>query len=229
MSANPAFINAWRTEGQSIVAGHTTMPVRLWVPGPGGSRIHAISIGSSDNAANNVDFSIGKALTTQERMGVGTFVDNGASADTFTRTVGSFITDGFKVGDRLAFAGATTLLNNFSVVLTTVVALTLTFATATVAAGEVLPAGGVAYKLLRGWSIAVPLGSGASAVAGVDGMSPIQAPQIDATPNRYLMLGPTSVVNDANNLSVNTALFGTVTTTMGAGESMDITLHGGDY
>ena len=65
-----------------------------------------------------------------------TFVDGGGSDDTITRTTGSFITDGFEIGDWIQVFNATTGANDFAVKLTGVAALTLTFATGTVDTGE---------------------------------------------------------------------------------------------
>jgi len=77
------------------------------------------------------------ALTHAIALGTDlTFVDGGGSDDTITRTTGSFITDGFEVGDWIQVFNATTGANDFSVKLTGVAALTLTFATDTVDTGE---------------------------------------------------------------------------------------------
>lgn len=65
-----------------------------------------------------------------------TFVDGGAGDDTITRTTGSFITDGFEIGDWIQVFNATTGANDFAVKLTAVVALTLSFVTGTVNTGE---------------------------------------------------------------------------------------------
>ncbi len=65
-----------------------------------------------------------------------TFVDGGGGDDTITRTTGSFITDGFEIGDWIQVFNATTGANDFAVKLTGVAALTLTFVTGTVDTGE---------------------------------------------------------------------------------------------
>lgn len=70
-----------------------------------------------------------------------TFVDGGAGNDSITRTVGSWITDGFQVGDWIQVFGATTSGNNFSAKILTVSATTLGIATAKVATGEAGVAG----------------------------------------------------------------------------------------
>jgi hypothetical protein len=55
----------------------------------------------------------------------------GAPADTVTRSAGSFVTDGFKIGGSMTVESATTPANDGSYVIVGVAALTLTFADAT--------------------------------------------------------------------------------------------------
>jgi hypothetical protein len=66
-----------------------------------------------------------------------TFVDGGGGDDTITRTTGSFITDGFEIGDWIQVFNATTPANDFAIKLTAVAALTLSFVTDTVDTGEI--------------------------------------------------------------------------------------------
>lgn len=61
-----------------------------------------------------------------------TFADNGASADTLTRTSGSWISDGFRVGDSITITG--TASNNVTATITVLTATVLTVATGTFAA-----------------------------------------------------------------------------------------------
>lgn len=217
MATAPVYIGTWRNTVTQIQAGHSTRPVRAWNAGTSGSRIHAINVGTSDAADNQINWLIGEELTLQSNMGTGTFVDGGGGDDTFTRGSGSFVTDGWKVGDRAVWYGSTTLANDFSAILTTVAALTLTFATATVATGEVLPSGGIIYRAARAWSIDVTLGAGAAEVLSEDGMNVTQGAFMDASPNRYFTLAD------------NFALFAAVTTLCGTGESVDVVCFGGDY
>lgn len=70
------------------------------------------------------------------------YADNGASADTITRLAGSFIADGLVPGMKITTEGSTTGGNDISgIALTAVAALTLTFATGTLAASEAFAAG----------------------------------------------------------------------------------------
>jgi len=72
----------------------------------------------------------------------GDFNDNGGSPDTITRDAGSFISDGFRIGDYISVFGATTVGNNVNgVQLVNVEALTLTIATGLLAATEATIAG----------------------------------------------------------------------------------------
>lgn len=57
------------------------------------------------------------------------FNDNGASADTITKPVGSFITDNFEIGDEIHISGTGTLDDDIIVVPTAVAALTITLPT----------------------------------------------------------------------------------------------------
>ena len=78
------------------------------------------------------------ALATAVALGTDlTFVDGGAGDDTITRTTGSFITDGFEIGDWIQVFNATTGANDFAVKLTGVAALTLSFVTGTIDTGEI--------------------------------------------------------------------------------------------
>jgi hypothetical protein len=70
-------------------------------------------------------------IVRKSSSGTITFVDGGGSADTVTRSAGSWIDDGFVAGDRVTFS---TPLNVYTATLTSLVAGTLTFPTATVVA-----------------------------------------------------------------------------------------------
>jgi hypothetical protein len=83
----------------------------------------------------------------------GDFNDNGGSADTITRDAGSWIDDGFRLGDYISVFGATTAGNNVNQKkLVGVSALTLTLATGTLAATEATIAG-TCVVVARGGSL----------------------------------------------------------------------------
>lgn len=79
----------------------------------------------------------GVAITCETAL---TFGDNGASPDTLTRSAGSWIDDGFRVGDSFTVAG--TASNNVTATITVITATVITVATGTFAA-EVIGAEGV--------------------------------------------------------------------------------------
>ena len=64
------------------------------------------------------------------------FVDGGSGNDQIDRTSGSFITDGFQVGDWIQIFGATTSANNVLRKILAVVTLTLDIATASITMAE---------------------------------------------------------------------------------------------
>jgi len=83
------------------------------------------------------------ALATNTSTGTTlAYADNGASSDTITRLAGSFISDGYAIGQKITTVGSTTGGNDISdIALTGVAALTLTFATGTLAGSENFAAG----------------------------------------------------------------------------------------
>ena len=148
----------------------------------------------------------------------GAFVDNGGSSDTITRTTGSFVTDGWLIGDRMWVHAPTTLANGFFVTLTGVVALTLTFATATVNTAENFPTGAIIYRLAQMHLTTLAANAGNAASTNALDMIITDWPIADVTPDRYLTLG----ANDGLVFSVGTAV--------GASpDRIDITVWGGDY
>lgn len=217
MGTQPIFISTYRNEHQQFVPGYATRPRKLWTPGASGSRIHAVNIATNDSVANELQLYVGKKITDQADMGTGALADGGAGDDSITRTTGSFVTDGWRVGERLLLQGATTLANDFEAFLTTVAATTLGLPTGTVDTVENLPSGAELFRLLKLTYLAVPLGSGEPSVVAVSGLDITQMPALDASPDRFIMLGP------------NDVLFGAVTTLMGTDEVLDVVVSGGDY
>lgn len=219
MASTPLFHAAPKIAVTNMVPGFSTRPRVVWTAGADGSEIRAINLASTDNASKNVQFSIGKKITTQAAMGVGTLVDNGASADQITRTQGSFITDGWLAGERLALIGATTLANGFEVLLTGVAALSVDLASGggTVNTAEVMPAGSYLARLGRSWYVAVPAGSGVPSAVAVSGLDTTQAPFLDTSPDRHLLLGPEDILVAALSAALDT------------GETLDISVMGFDF
>lgn len=218
MGTTPQFPGVPRTGQLQLLPGHATRFRPVLIAGAAGADITAVNIASTDAAANNVQFAIGKRLTLGSDMGSANFVDGGGGDDSITRSVGSFLTDGWLVGSRLGVLGATTLANDFFVILTGAVGGTLSFATATVAAAEALLGTTALYQMLNLWQpIQVAANAGASVTPSVSGLDPTQAPILDPSPDRLFRLGAAEI------------LFARVTAALGAGETMDIAAVGADY
>ena len=219
MAASPIFVGTWRTEPTVLIAAHgTALAMPIWTAGSSGSRIHGISVAATDSGANTALLYYAKRMTLQSAMGTGAFLNNGGSPDTITRTSGSFVTDGWLVGDRLLVTGPTTLANSFFVTITVVVALTLTFVTATTDTAENLPTGAIIYKLSQLHLTTLAANAGNAASTDALDMLITDFPIADVTPDRYLILE----ANDGLAMSVGTAV--------GASpDRVDITVWGGDY
>ena len=219
MAANPIFVDPYRVEHSVLIAAHsTTIAIRGWLAGASGSRVHGVAVAATDSGANTMVLYHGERMTLQSGMGTGAFVDGGGSSDTITRTSGSFVTDGWLVGDRLWVHGPTTLANGFFTTLTGVAALTLTFATAVTDTAENFPTGAIIYRLAQLHLTTLAANAGNAAATNALDMLVTDWPIADATPDRYLTLG----ANDALVLSVGTAV--------GASpDRVDVTCWGGDY
>lgn len=219
MPANqdPIHIAGWATNPVRLKNGHATRPVLVFTGGDYGARLHALSavnIGS----ANTVKRFIGKRLSVQSLMGVGTLVDGGGSADSITRTAGDFLADGWTVDDWIVVRGATTLANNFLALITAVTATTLTFATATVAgANEVLPVNAELWRVHQ--QALSTIAANAGNAAGTKALDLLSADldMIDATPERFMTFG------------TNDAVFAAAGSTITAGSFIDITPYMGRY
>ena len=219
MATRAIFVGTWRVETTALIAAHsTTLALPIFVAGSSGSRIHGISLVATDSGANTALLYYAEQMTLESAMTVGAFVDNGGSPDTITRTAGSFVTDGWLVGDRFVVADPTTLANSFFATLTVVAALTLTFATANVDTAENFPSGAVIYRLSQLHLTTVAANAGNAASTDALDMLITDWPIGDVTPDRYIILG----AGDALAMSVGTAV--------GASpDRIDVTTFGGDY
>ncbi len=219
MADSPIFIGSWRVENTVLIAAHsTTLALPIFTAGSSGSRVHGISLAATDSGANTALLYYAKRMTLESEMTVGAFVDNGGSPDTITRTAGSFVTDGWLVGDRLLISGPTTLANSFFVTVTVVAALTLSFVTATVDTAENFPTGAVMWRLSQLHLTTLAANAGNAASTDALDMLITDWPIADITPDRYIILG----ANDSLAMSVGTAV--------GASpDRIDISTFGGDY
>lgn len=213
----PIHADSYRTVSKTLDSSHSTRPVVVFKAGADGSRIHAMNAATNDAGTNKLTMYVGQELTKQEDMGTGAFVDGGGGSDTITRSSGSFVTDGWKVGDRMVVTGATTRANDFIATLTAVSATTLTFATATVNTAENLPAGASLFRVGQIQQIATAINSGNSdTVPATDIFNQTNFPSLLADPNVFMTLG----AYDCIAIAVTTAL---------SAEFMDITTFAADY
>lgn len=112
----------------------------------GGQRIFDLIATTTDTSANGVVVWEGVQTTLYANMGVA--ATTATTNATITRTTGSFITDGWVVGDLAMQVGATTAGNNCNVgVITTVAALTLTMSG--VPTGWAAETQGAGFRLIK--------------------------------------------------------------------------------
>lgn len=126
----------------------------------GGQRVFDMTVASTDSAANSLILWEGMQMTLQTNMG--TAATTATTNATVTRTTGSFITDGWQVGDSAMCLGSAGASNNGNVAIVTgVAALTLTFSG--VPAGFSANAEGAGFRLIRvtrrAW-VSVPANAG---------------------------------------------------------------------
>ena len=212
MALNPQHIGSWRDPDVArIGSAHGVRPVLVAKAGATGTRFHVLSASLSVASANAVRLLLGRLVTTPDA----TFAyQTGA----ITRAAGSFVDDGWKVGDRLIAAGSTTLANDAETIVTAVAPLTLTV-TAGSFSPEALP-GTKAGFYRAAQTLLVPIAASAGQAAGTPALDLLDATvwkSLDAAPERSSILGPRG------------ALFVAVTTAIAAGGFLDVLAQGGDY
>jgi hypothetical protein len=219
MADKPTFVGSFRNQLTQLIPNFNTRPRVIWTPGANGSRLHAITMSTNNDTEVDVQFYLATPLTEQADMGTGSLVDNGASADEITRTSGSFITDGWRAGNRLLVQGATTVANDFEVILTAVAQSTLTLSSGggDVDTAEDLPNGAALHRLLKLDYQDLPAGAGEPSVNSISVLDSAEWLFLDESPDRYLTLGP------------NTYLCAAAVSALGSGEVIDINCFGGDY
>ena len=215
--SDPAFCPTWRGEATLLHSGLSTRPRRIWTPGAYGSRVHQLFISSTDAGANVVTLWVMQRITEQSNMGTGAFVDGGGGSDTITRSSGSFVADGWEVGDLIWTDKPTTLSNGFVAQLTGVASGTLTFATATVGAAENLPTGSAIYRAVRIGTSSVAANAASGNVAGGSILNSTRIPGMFAGADGHVMLGANQVLA----LSAGTAL--------ATAETLGVVVGGGDW
>lgn len=235
MSQDPQFVAEYRDAIIQLTDQHSTRP-RLVCKGgtavaysasdptvyrEGGSRIHALSATTNDAGNNTCLLGKARQRTLVSNMGTASI----ATTSTITRSSGSFVTDGFLVGQRIAIlpvnpedgSNLTTAGNGLICTLTAVAATTLTVS-GTPLTAETILAGFAIYQLTQLGVVSVPLNSGfASGVPAVSLLSPTVMPWLDDTPNRFMTLGP------------NEYLWVAAGTALAASEVIDVSAMLGDY
>ena len=229
MAGSPLFISRFDNQTTSFVnAGATVQPV--WTAGRFGSRIHLVNVVGNGVGSNPIDLFIGKVITDnarafplgssgpREKTGGKTPVLSIATTTTVTRTNGSFLIDGWQVGNRIAIINEWNNVQNYTIqLLTTVVAATLTL-TSAVNATDTTPPGDM--QLLRCAQICsgtLTSGTGTSNTASLNLLTATLMPGLLGQPETYLVLGPHEV------------LLLKVAAAPGSGQSIEVLVGGGDY
>lgn len=214
---DPAVCPSWRSEAVLLHSGLSTRPRRIWTPGTYGSRVHQIAISSTDAGANVVTLWVMQRVTQQANMGTGAFVDGGGGSDTITRSSGSFVTDGWEIGDLIWVDRPTTLSNGFVAQLTNVASGTLTFATGTVGAAENLPSGSAIFRAVRIGTSSIAASAASGNVAGGNVLNSTRIPALFSGADCHLMISSSQVLA----LSAGTAL--------ATAETLGVVTNGGDW
>lgn len=193
--------------GSSLLAGKGLI---------GGTRLHALMAMNAANAANTIRRWIGTGILSKA-ADMGAVGVTAGSTPTISRTVGSFLADGWLVGDGIILEGAANRENNVASQVMAVTATTLQLSAAAITTAQ---AANPAISLWRGVSgplSAIAASAGAAAATPPLDLLTDNMPITDATPNRHLILG------------AGTALFFSLGTGLSAGQFVDIWGIGGDY
>lgn len=226
MATIPQHVAGWTNNIARIAPAHGLNPVIIGRASSLGSRYHALTASmlvlSGTPTANTIDLFVGLKTNINQGgvAGAGPSLGTGAAitATSITRndSGGSFILDGLKVDDSIILTGATSLGNNKYATITGVTATTLTFASGTFPTAEALPATTEIYMAAQMSTSTIAANAGnASATAALD-LFTDNKPFMDASPERFMTLGP----NAAYFASVNTSLVTTY---------IDLVLFGGRY
>ena len=221
MPANqePIFVSKWRSQPKTLRPADASACAVSFLAGANGSRVHAMNISSSDTSARDVIQFHGVATTLASACGTVQY----ATTTTLSRTVGSFVTDGWVVGDRMIPIGSTTRSNDNQRTITAVTATLLTF-TETVTT-ETIPSNAILYKATQITQHNIPVTAGyLNTAKSVDGLLDNNA-SVDPAPNRYMTLG--GLVSGFN--VAPDAIIVAMASTITAAKQVDITTYCGDY
>jgi len=226
--ATPVLIQKYRTQ-QTIFLNAGALVQPIWQAGPNGSRIHAISFTQTDTNAGVLQLFQGKVLTDNALCAPNypryqglppVLAITKAATDTVTRTNGSFIADGWRVG-QICFAINENVnpQNQVLQIVTTVAAATLSLGANIFNATDATPGAGL--QLVMGNlldSITNVSGAGnTNAVPALNLMSTTNFPSFLPSPDTFLLLDSFEYLL----LSVATAPAST--------KQYSCTVYGGDY
>lgn len=196
--------------GETALAGEAAVRQRVLT---GGCQINDGRITSTDAAAKSLLLYIGEQLSLYVNMG--TVTTTATTNATLTRTVGSFITDGYQVGQSVMLVGSLSNTNNLRpAIITAVTATVLTFSgVAAISVAETQGAGFRVLRVAQVGRIAIPANSGNS-----DTIPPVKliGHVNDAATTDTIALGATDVLIGAMSAAVS-ALPATVYVTAAGG------------
>ncbi|MBP2303333.1 hypothetical protein [Azospirillum picis] len=188
----------------AAIAGEVALPgenaVRQRIR-QGGGRVIGGSVSSSDSVAKSLLIYIGERLTTQDLSNTGTMA---LTASTVTRQTGSFIADGWTVGNAFMLFGppaarnvgsATQANTGLLTVITAVTATTLTVNGAPFTSDAALPAGARLFRVSQRTRRAIaPSAGNADATPAVPLMGGTQDPATASLPDTGWELGQNSAL-----------------------------------
>lgn len=215
MATTAQFCASWRNALRVFRPADTTRALLIFKAAAAiGSRLHVL-IGSSTDTADQDIIQYHGTQATLCTVAAAGVITKPAGGVTITRTVGSFITDGWQVGDIGIGIGNTTIADDKTLTITGVAALTLTFTESVTV--EALPITAILYRVSQISRHKVPLNAGnTNAISNVDLLKDNNA-AVDSTPNRYMTFGP------------NDALIMAMAATITAAKYVSVTAEGGDY
>lgn len=152
LDVTPAVVGA-AVSGEVPVGGESLVRQRVFT---GGQRVIGGSISSTDGTAREAIIYFGKQMSLFANMG--TVTTSGTNA--LNRSTGSFINDGFKVGDTVMFFGAASAANNGLLLQVTAVTATVLTFNGTAITNETEAAGFRVFKVTQRTHRTVPINAG---------------------------------------------------------------------
>lgn len=224
----PLFVGQYRSVTTTFLnAGALNQPI--YKAGPNGSRIHGISASQDDTATSLIKFYKATVLTDNrlaypgapDTLGKGPILAlTKAATDTATRTNGSFVSDGWLVGNLACIINSSdNLQNQILSYITAVAAGTLSFNGTPMNASAATPATDLQIcSCFLLWSKALVNGAGnADATPALNMLSTTNYPGLYASPDTFLTLGP------------NQILIANIAAAPASAKNVSIVVDAGDY